>query len=167
MLLQAPNQRVKDKWLQALVIDSDARQGFSTDCADLVTEGYILKIQPFGNVSKTRWFRVNTKKFSYHTDEAGEEMGCVPLLTCVGFAWSCQTLTLLDAWSCQTLILMAVLGCTDLCHMTTLRRSVWSGSETFRSQARSRLQNRARTKCGADVRARRCGTNGSQHFVRC
>lgn len=75
MLLEAQDSRVKQKWLNALQRDFAETVGFSSNRAELLVEGFLLKVQPFGTVSKTRWFRLSTKKFSYYASEAGEEMG--------------------------------------------------------------------------------------------
>lgn len=78
MLLEAPSQAVKFKWLKAMKGDSSSMTGFSSNRAELIVEGPLLKIQPFGTVSRTRWFRVTTKKFCYLENEAGEELGSTP-----------------------------------------------------------------------------------------
>lgn len=78
MVLEAHSPKVKQKWLSAMKTDATQFNGFSSNRAELIVECYLLKVQPFGTINTTRWFRLTAKKFAYYTDEAGEELGSVP-----------------------------------------------------------------------------------------
>ena len=80
MVIEADNARVMQKWLVAMKKDASLVNsvGFSSNRAELIMECYLLKVQPFGVLDTTRWFRLTTKKFAYFKDEAGEELGSVP-----------------------------------------------------------------------------------------
>jgi hypothetical protein len=64
----------------------DELAGFDSNRAELIVEGYLTKVQPLGTTSKTRWFRITSKKLAYHRKEAGEEMGYASILQseCLG-----------------------------------------------------------------------------------
>ena len=86
MLLETPSQAVKFKWLNAMKHDISKLSGFSSNRAELIVEGPLLKLQPFGAVSKTRWFKVTTKKFSYlenirHATEANARIKNISIKT--------------------------------------------------------------------------------------
>ncbi len=78
MLLEAPDARIRDKWLAALARDVSTTAGFSSDRAELLAEGPLLKIARLGAANKERWFRLTTKKLAYLTCEAGVELAATP-----------------------------------------------------------------------------------------
>jgi hypothetical protein len=80
MVIEADNTKVMQKWLAGMKNDTTLVNsvGFSSNRAELIMECYLLKVQPFGVMDTTRWFRLTTKKFSYFKTEAGEELGSVP-----------------------------------------------------------------------------------------
>ena len=77
MVLEAHSPKVKQKWLSAMRTNTTQFNGFSSNRAELIVECYLLKVQPFGTINTTRWFRLTAKKFAYYGDEAGEELGSV------------------------------------------------------------------------------------------
>lgn len=74
LTLEAPNSRVKDRWVSALTMDLSMRQ---PNFEELIVEGYLVKVQPLCTTNTTRFFRLSTKRFSYYRDEAGDLFGSV------------------------------------------------------------------------------------------
>ena len=79
MLLEAPNVSVKNKWLHAFRREEDPSGGFRGQHGRLLAECYLVKVQPMGTTSKTRWFVLTDRHFSYFKEEGGEMMGSVLL----------------------------------------------------------------------------------------
>ena len=78
MVLEASSAKVLRKWMGAMMRTNTTVDGFSSNRAELIIEGPLSKIQPFGTVNTSRWFRLTNKKFAYYSDDAGEELGSVP-----------------------------------------------------------------------------------------
>lgn len=87
MVLEAPNQRVKQKWFCAFRGETNTSGGMRNFDGVLVVEGYLVKVQAsMTSADKQRWFVCTNKHFAYYKEESGEMMGSVPLenITSVG-----------------------------------------------------------------------------------
>ncbi len=67
MLLEAPSNAVKTKWFDCLKQDVDSITPHSYADGVLLIESYLTKLQPIGSISRSRWFTLTSKFFSYFT----------------------------------------------------------------------------------------------------
>eukprot|EP00045_Choanoeca_perplexa_P018084 m.277458 g.277458 ORF g.277458 m.277458 type:complete len:482 (-) comp17707_c1_seq1:8036-9481(-) len=79
MMLEAPSHEAKAQWLTAFTRKQDDLSGFNAEYAELVIEGPLVKIKPLGQTSKTRWFRLTSKKLGYYAKDGGAHLGSIPL----------------------------------------------------------------------------------------
>eukprot|EP00047_Mylnosiga_fluctuans_P016285 m.53414 g.53414 ORF g.53414 m.53414 type:complete len:492 (+) comp6481_c0_seq1:31-1506(+) len=81
MLLRSASIESKQKWLNAFLLASSIRDGQIVPADELLTEGYITKVQSTaGGISNThRWFRLTRSQLSYARSEAGDVMGATPI----------------------------------------------------------------------------------------
>lgn len=87
MTLEAPNRKVKTKWIKSLkAAESTGKPPQSDLPGELKAEGYITKLAPFGSSNRTRWFKLTDKKLALYKEEEGEEMASIELehITTVG-----------------------------------------------------------------------------------
>eukprot|EP00042_Codosiga_hollandica_P043674 m.417492 g.417492 ORF g.417492 m.417492 type:complete len:440 (+) comp56619_c0_seq1:146-1465(+) len=78
MLLEAPTYEIKFRWLKAFLAHKADFEGFDSNRAFLLAEGYIQKLIPGGTGRKLRWFRATSKKLSYFYREGDRELGSIP-----------------------------------------------------------------------------------------
>lgn len=59
MILEAPNQRIKMRWLHAFRQEENPSGGFRGAEGIKLAEGYLTKMQPVGTTSKVEWHGLN------------------------------------------------------------------------------------------------------------
>lgn len=82
MLLEAPSQPVKSKWLDALDFKKNQTQGTISESVEeiIYAEGYLNKVKHKINaLSRSRWFMCTSKAITYYDEEGGNEMASCPL----------------------------------------------------------------------------------------
>eukprot|EP00041_Stephanoeca_diplocostata_P035541 m.1258192 g.1258192 ORF g.1258192 m.1258192 type:complete len:630 (-) comp24717_c0_seq5:2077-3966(-) len=75
LVLECSKRAVRTKWMDALETSTHDLSRLSSE--ELIVEGPLLKLQPFGAMNRTRWVRVTTKSFAYFVAEAGDLLASV------------------------------------------------------------------------------------------